>query len=694
MCGVMSQMEEFRRYGSEFKNGDETVQHKIAFSVFTTISSEPTKMKERSSIGIRSGLLERFSERLSSDCASTLSGVLSSVIGVMVTSVSEGRPRLRSDLIPSLLVLSSHSDSSLSTPATHSLGSDLFSLLHHFCLSSLFLSPTDLFDFALICVWSLLCGGSLSCVEVEGVLSSGIVERLCTRIESEDENESGSVDVVATLAVLDGLCCGLSEVIEREKSKSTDKARSNESDLFSLTRRCGFALARIEKAVVTLGQVLNKEGQNKRDVKTQQLQKELGGIVFRHFFSSSIQSSSKKEIGAIGIDLAAVRRDLDEKMKHIEADREKEKETARNAEEERQREFARKMREMDEMKRMNEELISEGRQRREEKKREEERKRKEERRRNMKEGAAAIEVFARDKFTLSGNVFTKSVSDWSSLFSLSFGPVVVRITFVIRNTGHSYFHVGLIATDMVEQATQLTGYYFSRLERAAGWDLHPTCLYARQNYKEAHKGSPCKVVAVGQRVVLEADGRGGKRTLKLSQDGETQPAFFSNIPVPFRFGIQILLSFGLSLKFQPAFDDSPETKVLNQVIIEGSMRMLDLVFLLCSTVNCRILVKANLVPQLIPTLNPQSLSLRDCEHIHTCLIRIIASSFWLTTPDGLTQLEIEDGDEEQAVHETVLKQVVVPSAQYICHLCVNRFSIVDLDQSQFFVSLLTKLIQI
>ncbi|KAK2941636.1 hypothetical protein BLNAU_23443 [Blattamonas nauphoetae] len=118
-------MEEFRRCESEFKNGDETVHFKIAHSVFNILTSEPTKMKERSSIGIRSGLLERFSERLSSDCSSTLSGVLSSVIFVMVTSVSEGRPRLRSDLIPSLLALSSHSDSSLSTPATHSLGSDL-----------------------------------------------------------------------------------------------------------------------------------------------------------------------------------------------------------------------------------------------------------------------------------------------------------------------------------------------------------------------------------------------------------------------------------------------------------------------------------------------------------------------------------------------------------------------------------------
>ncbi|KAK2952667.1 hypothetical protein BLNAU_12316 [Blattamonas nauphoetae] len=44
----------------------------------------------------------------------------------------------------------------------------------------------------------------------------------------------------------------------------------------------------------------------------------------------------------------------------------------------------------------------------------------------------------------------------------------------------------------------------------------------------------------GQRVVLEADGREGKRTLKLSQDGETQPVIFTNIPVPFRFAVYIV----------------------------------------------------------------------------------------------------------------------------------------------------------
>ncbi|KAK2943604.1 hypothetical protein BLNAU_21484 [Blattamonas nauphoetae] len=216
----------------------------------------------------------------------------------------------------------------------------------------------------------------------------------------------------------------------------------------------------------------------------------------------------------------------------MEAEREKEKETARRAEEERHREFARKIREIEEMKRMNEELIEEGRQRREEMKREEERKKKEEeeKRRNVKEGAAAIEVFAQDKFTVSGNVFTKSVTDCSSLFSHSFGPVVVRITFVIRKCAMTWFLVGLIAPNVVEQATPTQG-WFANLKGAAGWEISPSFRLARQNGMDSHKGTACKSETVGQRVVIEADGRKGKRTVKLSQDGETQPAYFSGLTI-------------------------------------------------------------------------------------------------------------------------------------------------------------------
>ncbi|KAK2952885.1 putative ubiquitin-like-conjugating enzyme ATG3 [Blattamonas nauphoetae] len=180
-------------------------------------------------------------------------------------------------------------------------------------------------------VWSLLCGGSLSCQEVEGVLSSGIVERLCTQIEAE----SSDVDVLTTLLVLDRLCRGLRSHIDNEQhSKSTSqKNEEQEDDKLSLTRRCGFALARIEKAVLMLEKRVG--GKMDGDETTQNILKEVGGIMVRHFRSSI--HSSKKQIGAIEIDLAAERRDM-----------EAERETAKKAEEERQKEYVRKTRAMEE----------------------------------------------------------------------------------------------------------------------------------------------------------------------------------------------------------------------------------------------------------------------------------------------------------------------------------------------------------
>ncbi|KAK2942861.1 hypothetical protein BLNAU_22222 [Blattamonas nauphoetae] len=80
--------------------------------------------------------------------------------------------------------------------------------------------------------------------------------------------------------------------------------------------------------------------------------------------------------------------------------------------------------------------------------------------------------------------------------------------------------------------------YFPKLKGGAGWDLYPFNRYAIQNMKVTNQGSACLRGREGQRVVLEADGREGKRKLKLSQDGETQPTFFTNIPVPFRFAVQ------------------------------------------------------------------------------------------------------------------------------------------------------------
>ncbi|KAK2958230.1 hypothetical protein BLNAU_6717 [Blattamonas nauphoetae] len=132
----------------------------------------------------------------------------------------------------------------------------------------------------------------------------------------------------------------------------------------------------------------------------------------------------------------------------------------------------------------------------------------------------------------------------------------------------------------------------------------------------------------------------------------------------------------------------------HQAITIATMKMLRTLIANCSDKVHLSLVKADLINQLIITLNPQSLSFTEAEDIHTCLISNISRSIWLATLDSLANLEIEGPDEQQAVHETVLKQVLEPSEKYICHLCVNRSSILDGEQSEEFMFLLARLLQI
>ncbi|KAK2954259.1 hypothetical protein BLNAU_10758 [Blattamonas nauphoetae] len=91
------------------------------------------------------------------------------------------------------------------------------------------------------------------------------------------------------------------------------------------------------------------------------------------------------------------------------------------------------------------------------------------------------------------------------------------------------------------------------------------------------------------------------------------------------------------------------------------------------------LVQADLIPQIVNTLNPQCLSLVEVENIHTCLSHVIRSSLAFSTPSGLSELKVEDGNEQQAVHETVLKQVLMPSEKYLCCL-----TFIENDESIFY----------
>ncbi|KAK2942016.1 hypothetical protein BLNAU_23055 [Blattamonas nauphoetae] len=124
------------------------------------------------------------------------------------------------------------------------------------------------------------------------------------------------------------------------------------------------------------------------------------------------------------------------------------------------------------------------------------------------------------------------------------------------------------------------------------------------------------------------------------------------------------------------------------------MKILEHLFVWCSPHVRITLVKTDLIPQIIVTLNPLSLSFSEALDIHTNLMSIITKSVWLATPFGLRDLGITDRNEQQSVHETVLTQVLVPSEQYIWHLGVNRFSIIDGSQSWYFLDILARLLEV
>ncbi|KAK2956972.1 hypothetical protein BLNAU_8047 [Blattamonas nauphoetae] len=152
----------------------------------------------------------------------------------------------------------------------------------------------------------------------------------------------------------------------------------------------------------------------------------------------------------------------------------------------------------------------------------------------------------------------------------------------------------------------------------------------------------------------------------------------------------VFRSLAATVKSQPAVDVSLEAKAVKflksvnmtqldcgQVINTAAMEVLNHLILFCSTKNLLALVKAELIPQLIMTLNPLPLSFMEAVDIRVNLTQIISRSILPAIPNYLNELGIEDGNEQQTVYETVLKQVLVPSEKYIWHLCVNRYSIID-----------------
>ncbi|KAK2950451.1 hypothetical protein BLNAU_14569 [Blattamonas nauphoetae] len=171
-----------------------------------------------------------------------------------------------------------------------------------------------------------------------------------------------------------------------------------------------------------------------------------------------------------------------------------------------------------------------------------------------------------------------------------------------------------------------------------------------------------------------------------------------------------------TVKLQPTVDVSLETKAVKWlkymdprtrdsadaflgvlasalVIATAAMQMFGALTASCSTKMHLLLVKADLIPQIIVTSTLQSLSFEKVKYIHTYFISIIVHSFWLATPDYLAKPTFKDEYEQQAVHETVLKQVLSPLELYISHLCVNRYSIVERDLSAELMKFIAHILQ-
>ncbi|KAK2950100.1 hypothetical protein BLNAU_14902 [Blattamonas nauphoetae] len=151
-------------------------------------------------------------------------------------------------------------------------------------------------------------------------------------------------------------------------------------------------------------------------------------------------------------------------------------------------------------------------------------------------GASAIEFFPPTLYSLSGNTFTKhTIPGGGNLVSFELGAVVARLSLIVGGFPKNNYLIGIISSGIPDHAQEHALCY---MDGGVGcWDLIRCRRATWLNKQHTNDQQACQVGEAGQRVVIEADGREGRRTLRMSQDGETQPAFFTNIPVPFRFAV-------------------------------------------------------------------------------------------------------------------------------------------------------------
>ncbi|KAK2955024.1 hypothetical protein BLNAU_9955 [Blattamonas nauphoetae] len=132
----------------------------------------------------------------------------------------------------------------------------------------------------------------------------------------------------------------------------------------------------------------------------------------------------------------------------------------------------------------------------------------------------------------------------------------------------------------------------------------------------------------------------------------------------------------------------------NQRIVEATMEFLHRMIIIRSKHFLLKLVKADLIPHLLASLNPVSLSFEYAEDVHIHLVSIIGLALLLLHPNDSKQIDVINATDKHNLQETILARVLLPPASYIRHLCANRHLFINGNRSVHLLNFLTRLISL
>ncbi|KAK2950614.1 hypothetical protein BLNAU_14420 [Blattamonas nauphoetae] len=155
-----------------------------------------------------------------------------------------------------------------------------------------------------------------------------------------------------------------------------------------------------------------------------------------------------------------------------------------------------------------------------------------------KMGADAIELFDEDFFIKTVNTFTLRERPENeqtnfipkTLFSPIISSDVAQLSFNINHTYSGYF-IGAVSAHHVDTGTQHDRWNEDHGIATWGQDYTPPAP------AQANAAPPPQRQTI--QVVLEADCRERRRTVKLFNDGEVNTTFYLNLSLPFRFAITL-----------------------------------------------------------------------------------------------------------------------------------------------------------